>query len=37
MNEIRCPHCNKMLLKGNFKGVIEIKCSRCGKIHKLTK
>jgi phage FluMu protein Com len=32
MNEIRCPHCNKLLLKikGNYK--LEIKCNKCKNI-----
>lgn len=27
MKEIRCPKCNKLLLKGEGKG--EVKCNRC--------
>ena len=26
MKENRCPHCNRLLFKGDFEGVIEIKC-----------
>ena len=32
MEEYRCKTCNKLLFKGSFKGLIEIKCNRCGKI-----
>lgn len=37
MKEFRCPHCNKLLFKGNFKGKIEIKCGKCKHILLLTK
>lgn len=37
MNECRCPHCKRLLFKGNFKGIIEIKCYKCKKIVKLDK
>ena len=37
MQEYRCPHCNKLLFKGNFKGTIEIKCPKCKKIVKIIK
>jgi phage FluMu protein Com len=32
MNDIRCFNCKKLLFKGNFKGIIEIKCDKCKKI-----
>jgi len=32
MKEIRCPKCNKLLLKADF-GVFEVKC-KCGKLVK---
>ena len=37
MKEVRCPHCKKLLFKGNFKGNIEIKCDKCKNIVLLTK
>ena len=37
INEIRCPHCKKLLLKGNFTGVLEIKCNKCKNIIKIKK
>ena len=36
MNELRCPHCKKVLLKYTvLKGYLEQKCPRCGNIVKL--
>ena len=32
MKEYRCNNCNKLLFKGNFKGIIEILCNRCKKV-----
>ena len=32
MKEYRCTECNKLLLKGNFTGIIEILCNRCKKV-----
>ena len=37
MQEHRCTNCNKLLFKGDFKGVVEIQCPRCKKLIKLTK
>jgi phage FluMu protein Com len=34
MKEYRCPVCKKLLFKGLFDGVIEIKC-KCGLMAKL--
>ena len=35
LDEHRCA-CNKLLFKGSlFDGVLEIKCTRCGKINKI--
>jgi len=36
-NQIRCSHCNKLLFKGDFKGVVEIQCTRCKKLIKVVK
>lgn len=33
MIEFRCKHCNKLLLKGNFLGFVEIVCTRCKNIN----
>lgn len=35
MIEYRCKKCNKLLLKGNFAGNIEILCNRCKELNKL--
>jgi phage FluMu protein Com len=35
MIEYRCISCNKLLLKGKFKGIIEILCNRCKKLNKI--
>ncbi len=36
MEEIRCPHCNQLLLKAEVvKG--EIKCPRCKKVNQIIK
>ena len=35
--EFRCKHCNKLLFKGTFKGIIEILCSRCKALNKINK
>jgi phage FluMu protein Com len=32
MKELRCPNCNKLLLKAVGECIIEIKCPRCNKI-----
>ena len=32
MKEYRCNKCNKLLCRGNFKGIVEIMCNRCKKI-----
>lgn len=37
INEVRCKKCNKLLFKGNFNGVVEIKCSKCKNILKVEK
>ncbi|WP_218964002.1 Com family DNA-binding transcriptional regulator [Bacillus toyonensis] len=29
MKEYRCTHCNRLLLRGNYRGIIEIKCNKC--------
>lgn len=29
MKDIKCTQCNKLLLKGEFTGVIQIKCPKC--------
>jgi phage FluMu protein Com len=34
LSEIRCSHCNRLLLKAHFVGQIEIMCSRCKRINK---
>jgi DNA-directed RNA polymerase subunit RPC12/RpoP len=34
-SQIRCPHCNHLFFKGDFKGAIEIKCSDCKKVTSL--
>lgn len=34
-SKIRCPHCNHLFFKGDFKGAIEIKCSDCKKVIRL--
>ena len=33
MKEYRCKHCNKLLFKGKYFGIIEILCNRCKKIN----
>lgn len=33
MEEIRCPECNKLLLKAKGKYELEIKCNKCKKIN----
>jgi phage FluMu protein Com len=35
MVEYRCKYCNKLLLKGNYKGTIEVLCNRCKKINNI--
>lgn len=35
MKEYRCEKCNKLLLKAQFKGIIEILCSRCKQLNKI--
>lgn len=37
MNEIRCPYCNKLLLKAKGELIIEIKCPKCKEIIKIIK
>ena len=32
MKEYRCNKCNKLLCRGNFKGIVEIMCNRCKRI-----
>lgn len=34
LEEKRCPVCKKLLFKGKFKGVVEIKCRNCKQISK---
>ena len=34
--EFRCKNCGKLLFKGEFKGVVEIKC-KCGYINRIEK
>lgn len=35
LKEVRCKQCNKLLAKA--KGIVEIKCPRCGEINKTEK
>lgn len=37
LEEIRCKQCNKLLAKENMKGVLEIKCARCGSVNVIVK
>lgn len=32
MQDYRCSCCNKLLFKGRFLGIIQIKCGKCSKI-----
>ncbi len=33
--EYRCPICKRLFFKGIICGIIEIKCTKCKKIHKI--
>lgn len=35
MKEYRCKHCNKLLFKGKYFGIIEILCNRCKQLNKI--
>lgn len=36
MESMRCPHCNRLLLKSAATGTIEVKCPRCKSLNIFT-
>lgn len=35
MLEFRCTKCNKLLFKGQYRGIIQVMCSRCKTINEI--
>lgn len=35
MTEFRCQNCKKLLFKGEYKGVIQVKCNKCKQINEI--
>lgn len=36
MLEFRCTNCNKLLFKGDYRGTIQVMCSRCKTINEIS-
>lgn len=35
MIEFRCQNCKKLLFKGKYEGVIQVKCNKCKQINEI--